>query len=51
MEPGYHQIRWNGQDQHGRELPSGIYIAHQLATPRAGVTPEYSKSIKMVLLK
>ncbi|MFC1619665.1 T9SS type A sorting domain-containing protein [Candidatus Neomarinimicrobiota bacterium] len=39
MEPGYHELHWNGQ-----EFASGIYFA-QL------VTPEYSKSIKMVLLK
>ncbi|MFC1482116.1 T9SS type A sorting domain-containing protein [Candidatus Neomarinimicrobiota bacterium] len=39
MEPGYHQVQWDGQG-----YPSGIYIARL-------VTPEYSKSIKMVLLK
>jgi hypothetical protein len=39
MEPGHHEVQWNGQ-----QLPSGIYIARL-------VTPEYSKSIKMVLLK
>ncbi|MFC1483514.1 glycoside hydrolase family 88 protein [Candidatus Neomarinimicrobiota bacterium] len=44
MEPGYHQIQWNGRDQRGREVPTGIYIARL-------VTPAYSESIKMVLLK
>jgi L-ascorbate metabolism protein UlaG (beta-lactamase superfamily) len=39
MELGYHEVQWNGQ-----EFPSGIYITRL-------VTPEYSKSIKMVLLK
>jgi hypothetical protein len=39
MEPGYHEVQWNGRD-----LASGIYIARL-------VTPEYSKPIKMVLLK
>jgi hypothetical protein len=43
-EPGYHQVIWDGRDIAGREVPSGIYIARL-------VTPEYSKSIKMVLLK
>ncbi|UCH11388.1 MAG: T9SS type A sorting domain-containing protein [Fidelibacterota bacterium] len=43
-EPGYHQAVWNGRDPGGRELPSGVYIARL-------VTPEYSRSIKMVLLK
>ncbi|UCD36986.1 MAG: prolyl oligopeptidase family serine peptidase [Fidelibacterota bacterium] len=44
MEPGYHHSQWDGRDARGREVPSGIYIARL-------VTPEYSKSIKMLLLK
>jgi hypothetical protein len=39
MEPGYHEVQWNGRDS-----ASGIYIARL-------VTLEYSKAIKMVLLK
>jgi hypothetical protein len=39
MELGYHGVQWNGRD-----FASGIYIARL-------VTLEYSKSIKMVLLK
>ena len=41
---GYHQVTWTGRDALGRAIPSGIYIARL-------VTPEYTKSIKMVLLK
>ncbi len=44
LEPGYHQLVWNGRDRRGREVPTGMYIV--LMT-----TPEYSKSIKMLLLK
>jgi hypothetical protein len=43
-EPGYLQAQWDGRDARGQETSSGIYIARL-------VTPEYSKSIKMVLLK
>ena len=43
-EAGYHQVIWNGKTATGREVPSGIYIARL-------VTPEYRKSIKMLLLK
>ena len=39
MEPGYHEVIWDAGI-----FPSGIYIVRL-------VTPEYSKSIKMVLLK
>ncbi|UCH10694.1 MAG: VCBS repeat-containing protein, partial [Fidelibacterota bacterium] len=62
LEPGYHQSQWNGRNSQGRELPSGIYIARLccaspdrpglVTPPTAGQkAPEYSKSIKMVLLK
>lgn len=41
---GDHQIEWNSRDAYNQSVPSGIYIAHL-------TTPEYSKSIKMLLLK
>ena len=44
LEAGYHGLIWNGRDTRGREVPTSIYIARL-------VTPEYTKSIKMVLLK
>ena len=44
LEPGYHQVIWNGKTAHGMDVPTGIYIARL-------VTPRYTKSIKMVLLK
>ncbi len=43
-EAGYHRAVWNGRDADGREVPTGLYIARL-------VTSEYTKSIKMVLLK
>ncbi len=44
LEAGYHQLIWRGRDHRGRELPTGLYIIRL-------VTPSYTKSIKMVLLK
>ena len=44
LGPGYHQTVWNGQTAANRPLPSGIYIARL-------VTPEFTRSIKMVLLQ
>jgi hypothetical protein len=43
-QSGFHEAVWDGRDADGRALPSGIYIAWMM-------TPAYSKSIKMVLLK
>ena len=44
MNPGYYRIPWDARDKRGQQVPSGVYIARL-------VTPEYTKSIKMVLLK
>ncbi|UCH63397.1 MAG: T9SS type A sorting domain-containing protein [Fidelibacterota bacterium] len=44
IEPGYHQVKWDGRDKGGREVPSGIYIARLAAQ-------EYSTSIKMLLMR
>ncbi len=44
LEPGYRQVTWNGRTAHGMDVPTGIYIARF-------ITPEYTKSIKMLLLK
>ncbi len=44
LEAGYHQLVWNGRDRSGRELPTGMYIVLM-------ATPEYRKSIKLVMMK
>ena len=44
MEPGAHSVEWNGQDQAGRGLPSGVYIVNL-------TTPQDRRSIRMMLLK
>ncbi|UCH11094.1 MAG: T9SS type A sorting domain-containing protein [Fidelibacterota bacterium] len=44
LESDYHQVVWDGKDILGQFVPSGIYIARM-------VTPGYTNSIKMVLMK
>ncbi|MCK4578293.1 MAG: T9SS type A sorting domain-containing protein [Candidatus Marinimicrobia bacterium] len=44
LEAGYHELIWNARDRTGRQLPSGMYIVLM-------ATPEYRKSMKMLLLK
>lgn len=44
LEAGYHQLVWNGRDAWGRVVPTGIYITRL-------ITSEYTKSIKMLLLR
>ena len=44
LPAGNHRAVWDGRDRFGRQVPSGIYIARL-------VTPGFTKSIKMILLK
>ncbi len=44
QRPGQYSLRWNGEDQFGNPLPSGIYII------RFDVN-EFSDSMKLILLK
>jgi endonuclease/exonuclease/phosphatase family metal-dependent hydrolase len=44
LEPGYHQLLWNGLDTRGRAVPTGMYIVLMM-------TPEFGKNIKVLLLK
>ncbi len=44
FKAGYHTVRWNGTDDNGRRLPSGLYI-YMLKTPSKNITR------KLILLK
>ncbi|MDB9854234.1 T9SS type A sorting domain-containing protein [Candidatus Marinimicrobia bacterium] len=44
FSPGYHTLTWNGSDQSGRQVASGIYFIQV-------TTRDYSKTIKSMLLR
>jgi hypothetical protein len=44
LAAGTHHVSWSGVDDHGREIPSGVYFARLMAG-------EYVAEIKMALLK
>ena len=44
MEAGYHQLVWNGINNSGYNVPSGIYIAKM-------ESKDFTKSIKMILMR
>jgi len=44
--PGYSQIHWNGQDQHGKPLASGLYVVALVVNDTPG-----GKYQKLVLIK
>jgi len=43
-EAGYHQARWDGESDSGRDVPSGVYFYRM----NAG---SFSQTMKMVMLK
>ncbi len=43
-DTGEHRVKWRGMDQHGKQVPSGIYICRM----RAG---EVQKTIRMMLMR
>lgn len=45
---GYHNLIWNGRNEQGLEVPSGIYILNFAAGSDDEV---FVKSIKMILLR
>ncbi len=51
LEAGYYRVVWNGFNSLGQEMPTGIYLAYLYILPQPGVSPEYTKSIRMTLLK
>ncbi|MCK6561899.1 T9SS type A sorting domain-containing protein [candidate division KSB1 bacterium] len=45
---GDHHLNWNGQDQHGALLPSGVYLCRLEATSATG---RFAQTRKLLLLK
>ena len=41
-KPGYYEIKWNGKNDQGRDVASGLYLLYLR-------TAEYKKAIKMIL--
>ena len=44
MDAGYHDLVWNGKNQVGSNVGAGVYFCRLR-------TPDFTKTIKMVLLK
>lgn len=49
-QPGYKQLIWNGTDEQGRQVPTGIYIYRLVATSIES-DQRYTASRKMLFLK
>ncbi len=48
---GYHAVTWDGKNDGGRALPSGVYFYRLEARPLPGNGGVYSQTRKMVLLR
>ncbi len=47
LQPGYHQIPWDGLDAEGEELANGVYFFKLLARSSAGSTTETGRLVKL----
>jgi hypothetical protein len=47
---GYYSVVWNGRDDQGREVASGVYLYRFVASPTSGEKP-FTQSGKLVLMK
>jgi len=48
---GTHQLTWNGTDNKGVDVPSGIYFINFKATPIKESGKKFSKTVKLTLLR
>ncbi len=50
-EAGFHSIRWQGKDDQGRSLPSGVYLYRLQVLGQNGGSSVFVQSNKLTLLK
>lgn len=50
LSAGYHQLQWDGTDQNGSKVTSGVYLYHISATSNNS-DKVYSQKRKMILMK
>ncbi|GAI64485.1 unnamed protein product, partial [marine sediment metagenome] len=42
QKPGHYTVCWNGKDENGKQLPSGVYFV-RLKTPNKSITKKIIK--------
>jgi len=48
LQPGYHQIAWDGHDAEGAELANGIYFYRMsVTTPSGATTQQLGRLVKL----
>ena len=50
MEPGFHEIRWDGKDYRGDSVPSGMYI-YRLEAKSLNTDEHFIQTRKMLMLR
>jgi flagellar hook assembly protein FlgD len=48
---GYHKVRWDGKDNRGQSVPSGVYLYRISAVDFNDPSKNFTRVKKMVLLK
>jgi flagellar hook assembly protein FlgD len=47
LQPGYHQLPWDGRDAEGEKLANGIYFYKMLASSTAGDVVQQGRLVKL----
>ena len=50
QKAGYHEVIWDGRDEFGREVASGVYLCRMEAAPKSE-GGSFVRTIKMLLLR
>ena len=51
MDPGYYRLEWDGNNEAGKPVGSGVYLYRIEAAPLDGGTTGFVQVKKMLLLK
>ncbi|MDZ7393974.1 MAG: hypothetical protein ONB25_13880 [candidate division KSB1 bacterium] len=52
LPPGRHHLYWDGRDEHGNELPTGVYLVRLRAEPRGDTGhPPFEARTKVVVVR
>jgi hypothetical protein len=51
QQAGYKSVAWNGQDECGGEVPSGVYFYRIRAADTESETPDFTSTRKMIVIR
>jgi len=47
LQPGHHELAWDGRDEEGDKLANGVYLYHMVAKGPSGSASESGRLVKL----